>query len=453
MTDFDFTPVVMAEQDPELERLVLGIPLVQPECLPALLQAVTDPGYFAVLAHRLIFQVLRDLPNPSFPVLMDVLRQRGLLLEVGGPAYLERLLEFPRSVDYGYSLSKFVRTARRRWVLERLSSRLREVDGKEREISEILAEILRELDPPWRTVSLRTVPDAGPTEWVWGPYIPKRHVTLLEGRPDAGKTWIALDLALRWVVRVGGRVLYATDEHDPSELKSRVVRLGATDDELGRIEVLTGVTQEALEQVIRARPYDLVVVDPITDLLYAHADPNRVNVAKQVMAVLRRLAAVTGAAVLAIRHWAKGVNSRTSPLNRGLGSIGFVAKARSVLHVGPVGPQEMALVHVKHNLGPRGPSQVYRLDPGADPPFAWTQEASSVGALDIGWDDYELAELERAERWLRELLGNGEKRVSEITALAATEGISAATLRRAKEALRVRSKKRGRVWVWTMGGR
>lgn len=32
-------------------------------------------------------------------------------------------------------------------------------------------------------------------EWVWNPYIPKGKLTLLEGDPGVGKTWLALQLA------------------------------------------------------------------------------------------------------------------------------------------------------------------------------------------------------------------------------------------------------------------
>jgi hypothetical protein len=37
--------------------------------------------------------------------------------------------------------------------------------------------------------------DPEPVEWLWEPYIPRRKLTLLEGDPGVGKTWLALAIA------------------------------------------------------------------------------------------------------------------------------------------------------------------------------------------------------------------------------------------------------------------
>jgi len=441
-----------ADADPELEQLVLGIPLVRPETLPQLLQAVQDPRLFSDERHRLIFRAMRELAENgnviSWPALRDALERQGCLAEVGGDAYLERLLEFPRSLDYPYFLERFIRAARWRFIREAVQAADPEADPVRflldlvGQVGRPKAQFLEEADGPMETT------------WIWEPYIPRRHLTLLEGATDAGKTWVALYVALS-AARDGLAVLYVTDEHDPPELKARLEQLGASKADLGRICYLGDPTLEGLEAEARLRAYGLIVVDPITDLVPARLNPNLPTVGRAVLSPLRRLAAETGAAVLAVRHWSKAVNSDVPALARGLGSTAFAAKARSILHVGrlPKAATAYAMVHVKSNLGPRGPALEYRLDPNAERPFTWVGIRENLTPQDIGLSDVERSELDRAKAWLQAFLADGPRQATEVEEAAEAEGFSKMTLRRAKEALGVlsiRSGGRGGRWAWRL---
>jgi len=273
------------------------------------------------------------------------------------------------------------------------------------------------------------------TAWIWKPYVPRRHLTLLEGAVGTGKTWVALYVALS-AARDGRAVLYVTDEHDDCELRARLERLGASKDDLKRIYYLYEPTLEALEAAARLRAYGLIVVDPITDLVPACLNPNL----PAVLSPLRRLAKETGAAVLAVRHRSKAVPAG------GPGSTVFAAKARSILRVGrlPEAATAYAMVHVKNNLGPRGPALEYRLDPDAERPLTWVGiRREDPAPRDVGL-------LERAVRWLRTVLADGPKPARAVLGRARDDGISERTLRRAKAVLGVVSVKGKGGWAWKL---
>ena len=84
-----------------------------------------------------------------------------------------------------------------------------------------------------RALELSTPPPAGmvrmadvdpvEVEWVWHPYIPRGNLTLLEGDPGQGKSWIALGIAA--ALSVG----YGLPGQDKTTLPNRVLVMTAED--------------------------------------------------------------------------------------------------------------------------------------------------------------------------------------------------------------------------------
>src|SRR5262249_46206155 len=101
--------------------------------------------------------------------------------------------------------------------------------------------------------------------------------------------------------------------------------------------------------IINSRQPALVIIDPLVAYLGAGVDLHRANETRVVMAALARIAEEYACAILAIRHLRKGSADRA--IYRGIGSIDFVAAARSMLFVGedPDKPNHRALVHCKSN--------------------------------------------------------------------------------------------------------
>jgi hypothetical protein len=316
--------------------------------------------------------------------------------------------------------------------------------------------------------------EARSVEWLWEPFIPLRMLSILSGDPGAGKSYIALKLAAdlsRGGISDGRTVepantLYLTCENpiaesirprfdllegDPNRLMMLLgVRVDMENGEEKRRAVTLG-NVDALGAAIRESSARLVVVDPIQSYLGASVDLHRSNETRPVMDGLARLADEHGCAILLLRHLSKMAGGKA--IHRGLGSIDLTGAARSEMLAGalPDDPERRALIHVKANVGRLGRSRGYAIN--GDGRFTWTGD-SSITAADLlasptGPGDGKLIE---ATQWLTDLLGTGKREGKEVCALAETAGISAATLRRAKNATRVRSSKVGTSgpWMWSL---
>ncbi|MEW5934471.1 MAG: AAA family ATPase, partial [Bacillota bacterium] len=226
------------------------------------------------------------------------------------------------------------------------------------EVAEKLAALRREAGPGREPVMVN-VGDVAPEEvtWLWYPYLPRGKITLLEGDPGVGKSWLALALAA--IVSRGwsfpgldgippegqagepADVLLLPEDGIADTVRNRLDSLGA---DARRVHVLAGwrgrseegqevtghVTLQDVavleEALARVRPA-LVVVDPIQQYL-GEVDAWRAEQVRPVLARVGELAARFRCAVLLIRHLSKAGKDRA--IYRGLGSIDFSAAARSV---------------------------------------------------------------------------------------------------------------------------
>lgn len=310
--------------------------------------------------------------------------------------------------------------------------------------------------------------------WLWEPYVARRKLTLLEGDPGLGKTWMALFLAA--IISKGGpwpgpgsaaetrhpeNIIYMTAEDGLADtLRPRLDQAGAdvtrvhaltgTLDDDGVLQPLTladnGVLRRALEQVTPA----LLVVDPIQGYMGAGVDMHRANEVRPVLARLAALAEEFNCAALCIRHLGKSAQDRA--VYRGLGSIDFAAAARSILLAGadpkdPTGTRR-ALAQVKNSLGPIAPTLGYAITPEG---FCWTG-LSDLTAKDLLAPDPgppKTSRAEEAEAFLRDVLKDGPRPQKEIRAEAEDNGIKWHTLKRAKEQLEIESLKDGKSGIWS----
>jgi AAA domain len=205
---------------------------------------------------------------------------------------------------------------------------------------------------------------------------------------------------------------------------------------------------DALQQT-RAR---LVIVDPVQSYLGAEVDAHRSNETRPVKDGLSRLAEEHGCCVMLVRHLSKAPTGKA--IHRGLGSIDLTGAVRTELLAGclPDDPAQRALVQVKSNLGQFGPSLGYIIE--ADGKFRWTGESELTAAALLAPEsnEKETGALVEAKDFLLSTLSQGPRLPEEIQAEAQRLGISARTLRRAKEASRVRSRKGSMSsgWEWSL---
>ncbi len=211
-------------------------------------------------------------------------------------------------------------------------------------------------------------------QWRWQHRIPTGKLTLVEGDPDTGKTFMTMALATaatRGTPLPGdyGRfdafdVLILTAEDGLGDtIRPRLEDMGA---DLNRVHALTSIrdfdgTEHfpnlkedllMLESALAGGNFGMIIIDPINAYL-GGVDGNRDTDIRSVLGPLAAIAERYNVAVVAVRHLTKG--GRDKAIYRGLGGIGYTAAARSVLLVGknPNHPTERVVVCIKHNLAPR----------------------------------------------------------------------------------------------------
>jgi hypothetical protein len=316
--------------------------------------------------------------------------------------------------------------------------------------------------------------------WLWPSRIPLGKVTILEGDPERAKSTITLDLAARTSSgspmpgeiqpREAAGVVIVCAEDDLADTivprllahggdLSHIASIPLERDEHGQVRPLTlPEHQDRLEVAIRQVKAKLLVIDPITAYLSETINTNNDASVRRATTPLADLAQRTGTAILLVRHLNKSGDLKAK--YRGGGSIAFTGAARAVLVVEehPEQPGLMVLARVKNNLAKTIPSIGYRVtsDDLYECPLIVWQGVVHIDADTLlrGHDSRRDAEVRaEAEELLRDLLSDGPMRVADAKKLLTDAGISASTIQRAKQRLRIRSVRERDEQGKTIGGR
>jgi putative DNA primase/helicase len=203
---------------------------------------------------------------------------------------------------------------------------------------------------------------------------------------------------------------------------------------------------EALEHL---RP-TLVVFDTIS-LYIGKADTAKASETTQALSFFKEIARRYNCSVVIVRHLTKG-NSKEKSIYRGQGSIAFTGVSRIVMLLG-IDPQDRDTkvlgVH-KINLAPFPKALTFTIR--GLPDTLKDQDRSLFvwgGHVDLSTDDIlcpperDGGEKDQAEEFLRNVLGDGPRKVTEIETMAEKRAISARTLQRAAHQLGVERVMRG----------
>jgi DNA repair protein RadA/Sms len=298
--------------------------------------------------------------------------------------------------------------------------------------------------------------NAEQVDYLWYPYIPKGKLTLIEGDPGVGKSWLTCAITAATAAGAGptgwrqvnpGNVLMLSVEDGLADtIRPRLDAMQADVTRIFGLEgalVLNNTGLLCLEgKIIELMPV-LVVIDPLVAYLGAGIDLHKANETRAVMARLALIAERYQCAILAVRHLTKGGKDRA--IYRGIGSIDFTAACRSVLLVGsdPDDPNRRAMVQIKNNLAPMGCSIGYEIRDGK---FFWTGTSNLTAGriLALASDEEKNSALHNAEEFLREALSEGPRTSKEVQKEAREAGIAEITLSRAKQSLGVKARKEGR---------
>jgi hypothetical protein len=323
-----------------------------------------------------------------------------------------------------------------------------------------------------------------PIRWLWPGRMSLGRITLLVGRPGEGKSFLTTDMAARVSRGLSwpdgsecpeGSVLLICAEDDLGDtIRPRLRAHGA---DLGRVHLLSMVRRRdpdggryetmftlsdvgPLEGALAAHPdCKLIVVDPIGSFLGGKTDAHRDNDVRSILVPVAKLAEQYDAAVLVVAHRRKSAGGFADDL--ALGSRAFTGIARAVWHVSRDRDNKARrlLLPGKNNLAAEGQGLAFTIaDDGAGPAIRWESEPVDMNAdeaikeenADAG--EGRRAALDDAITWLQEALADGPVPAAKVFAMAESDGIAEKTLKRAKNALHVRSWKEGNdedaMWFW-----
>jgi RecA-family ATPase len=354
-----------------------------------------------------------------------------------------------------------------------------------------LAEYLSEPDID-ATVALRQASEI-PVErisWLWSGWLARGKLHMLGGAPGTGKTTIALSLAAviskggQWPdgtpFMAAGNVIMWSGEDDAAD--TLVPRLSAMGADLGKVHIVSDVTDpdgrrpfdpahDMPSLIAKARELGevgLLIIDPV--VMTVAGDSHKNAEVRRGLAPLVTFAQKLDAAVLGVTHFSKGTSGR-EPLDRLTGSLAFGAAPRLVFAAARTkddsgqDTDNRVFVRVKSNIGPDGGALTYSLNTRELPQGIVTSRITWGGqiegkARDIlanaeqsDVDRDEDSALGEATQCLGEILGDGQlHEANEVIHEARSAGHAERTIRRAREALRIRPERNGktRKWYWRL---
>jgi hypothetical protein len=302
--------------------------------------------------------------------------------------------------------------------------------------------------------------------WFWKPYLPRGMLSLLDGDPGSGKSYLTLALAAALST---GRPFPGTigRPRDPraslicnleDEVDTTIVpRLKSLGADLSYIHILNSRALPSLDRVGKkilrdavseVRPH-FVTIDTIIPFLPAGVATQQATEIRPTLRWLADQASEFETCVLVLRHLRKAQGD--NPLHAGQGSMDFVGTCRSswLAAKDPADPSSYVLAHNKANLARKGQSWRYGWD--EQDRFEW-RGPSSLTADDLvrvrKGRGPTAVKAEEALTWLETELMKGPRPANELYEAADRAGISERTLERAKSDLGVVSKRAGKSWVW-----
>ncbi|HET6249491.1 MAG TPA: AAA family ATPase [Tepidisphaeraceae bacterium] len=486
--------------DLDAEMSLLGSILIDRNQLAPVREIVDRVDFFDG-AHCIIFDSITVLADEGAEIdsvtVRRHLKDRGCYEEVGGDAYLAKLLDKVPSAAHAIHYARILRgkTKLREMIdigndLIRIGHKpyLGDADVMIQRARDRVDELARqETDGEKYGLLLTRFSDvqSRPVEWLWPERFALGKVSLIAGDPGLGKSFLTVFMGA--VVSNGGLWPDCTERIE----RGSVIMLNAEDDledtirprldaagaDVSRIVALRGVARPAingksivhgftlnelpmLEDAIKATPdVKLIIIDPISAYL-DDADSHRNAEIRGLLAPLAELAAKYHVAIVLVTHLNKGGGGKA--LHRAMGSLAFVAAARAawLVTADKADPRRRLLLPMKNNLGNDTSGLAYTIiGDGQGAAVAFERGAVSMKADDALRDDEDedrrgpAPETHNAAvEWLTELLGAGPLESGRVKSDAKEAGLMWATIRRAQQTLGIKPYKAqfGGAWMWTL---
>ena len=325
--------------------------------------------------------------------------------------------------------------------------------------------------------------------WAWRGFLAAGALHLLAGRPEAGKTTLAISLAALWTRGLpwpngapsegGSVILWTGEDQIDSVLLPRFVAAGG---DCEKIYFITG-RKDSRGNLLPFEPaHDLpdllpaiaaiddrvmLILDPVISAVAGNTD--KAGEVRRALEPLVQTLASTGAFAIGITHVNKGSAGKFA-LERVLGSGAFVALARVVFMAASDGKEQHIVVRAKSNIGRSGGGFPYSIEKVAidglqDEPtrVAWREfvegEPNQLLSSIEGPDDAEeRSALDDCCEMIQDILTDrGATRAAEIESAVKSRGFTIATLKRARQRLTqagvMHTEKEGFSggWIWRPG--
>lgn len=310
-----------------------------------------------------------------------------------------------------------------------------------------------------------------PIKWLWHPYIAIGKITLLQGDPGDGKSSMMIHLIAE--LSKGGalpdgraigqpqKVIYQCAEDGAKDtIRLRMEAAGADCRNIAFLNenIHEGLTldDERIRDFISGFRPQLVVIDPIQSYVENDSDLQIAVKARKLMRRLSIWADTYNCAFVLIGHLNK--QGKSKGLYRGLGSIDYVASARSVLQVERSEKDEDVRIvrHIKNNLDSLGDDFKFEIrkktgfrwliDQEADEEEQVTKIAEQEPVIDqLPKNKHELAAI-----LITRALKNGPVESTEIRKLMAEYRIGEKTMNDVKTLIGIKPYRKMRSWYWAM---
>ena len=311
----------------DAEKNVLAGIIIEPDQLPAL---GLKPSDFYHPWHRDIFKCMLALQRAGLPLTwvrmhQELLSQAGQGDDAPTISYLSDLFNDGTTATYlGDDASIIREKSRKRAFLQRVpllierSQNGTRTDALEEQWTEAV-DLLKEDKPDTKqqTISLADLlaEEDEPEPWLVDHLLTRGGLSLVNGKPGAGKTTFARDMALsvaqgkRWLGRdvAQGGTLYLALEEQKRQVKHHMQLMGATaEDEITfYIQPMHDNPMATLASLIAQLTPTLVVIDPVARFLHCK-DFNDYAQVSAALDPLIDLAHKAGTHVCLIHHARKG---------------------------------------------------------------------------------------------------------------------------------------------------
>lgn len=441
---------------------------------------------FSRPSHSVIFKTILELHEAGSldnVQLIQRLREKGQLENIGGADYLIRLAEsVPTAENAPYYARIVVETAKKRCIIEEAGDLLRRTyeagpNVSAEELAEYTTRKLMEIASN-QTDEVATYSSLEEKEmkWLWPGRFPLGAVCMIVGDPDVGKTTFLCDIMARvstgcaWpdqpetLYEPSGCLFIGEEDDNARTIKPRLRAAGADmervsyvyPDKMDTWDIPTGMLKLAgwIKSIPECR---LICIDPIMGFM-GDIDCNYAPAVRAALRPLKRLAEENQLTVIMLNHNRKGEGSA---MDRSGQSKAFIGAARAAYlfqkDKDDVSKTRKLFLPIKGNLTPDARGMSYRIVGGllkSDPPcIAWDADPVDISADEASGHTGPRKATRECINFISDALGDGPVTTRDFNAAAKAHGYTENQLRRARDVMKnpsVKPIRMGKIWGWEL---